>query len=121
MSSYTCTVIGTVRWAPSQNGALPDRLHMHIATCLGSARENLTGVQAVPLCEPSQKGCFSERPQAHQKYVPASSIMTAGCEPAAIASDIRSSFIDRHDESHHWSLALSPAHWTDKSTIFILS
>jgi len=54
-------------WVPSQNGGVCVRLQPHSAFFSALARVNFTGVNGPPLCEPSQKGCFFDRPQAHHQ------------------------------------------------------
>jgi hypothetical protein len=51
---------------PSQNGGVPVRLQAQNATRLFSVAVHFSGENGVPACEPSQSGCFEERPQAHQ-------------------------------------------------------
>jgi hypothetical protein len=53
-------------WLPSQYGGFWVCLHWQMATVLVSAKSNLSGVNGVVLCDPSQKLPFSLCPQAHQ-------------------------------------------------------
>lgn len=50
---------------PSQNGGVRVRLQPHSAYSAFVSIASLRSVRPVPLCEPSQNGWFSERPQAH--------------------------------------------------------
>jgi len=52
---------------PSQKGGDCVRLHPHSAFFSDCATVNFTGVNAPPLCEPSQNGCFFDWPQAHHQ------------------------------------------------------
>ena len=52
---------------PSQKGGFALALHWHKKAVSDVLAINFCGVKFVPLCEPSQKGCVIERPQAHQK------------------------------------------------------
>ena len=54
-------------WLPSHIGRLPVRLQAQNQACSAAAAFHSTGVKGVPLCEPSQNGCFFERPQAHHQ------------------------------------------------------
>jgi hypothetical protein len=63
---------------PSQNGALAVCLHWQSATRLGVSSLNWSGVNSVPLCEPSQYGWFFDCPHRHHQYEPACSSNTAG-------------------------------------------
>ncbi len=54
-------------WVPSQSGGLPLCLQPQKNTFPAASAVYFTGARPVPLCEPSQKGCFFECPQAHQK------------------------------------------------------
>jgi hypothetical protein len=46
---------------------LPDRLQAQNQTFSVFSALNSTGVKLVTLCEPSQNGCFLDRPQAHHQ------------------------------------------------------
>jgi hypothetical protein len=52
---------------PSQSGAFPDLLQPQNQTVFETSALYLTGVKLVPLWLPLQKGCFEDRPHAHQK------------------------------------------------------
>src|SRR5262249_4106912 len=54
-------------WVPSQKGLPPVCLQPQSQTSSLAAAVNGTGVNPVPLCEPSQNGWLALRPQAHQK------------------------------------------------------
>jgi hypothetical protein len=54
-------------WLPSHIGFLPDRLQVQNQASSAAAGLYSTGVKLLPLCEPSQKGCDFERPQAHHQ------------------------------------------------------
>ena len=54
-------------WLPSHIGRLPVRLQAQNQACSAVAAFHSTGVKAEPLWEPSQNGCFLERPQAHHQ------------------------------------------------------
>jgi hypothetical protein len=56
-----------LEWLPSHKGALAVDLQPQKKTFLLSGASHFTGVIPVPLCDPSQKGCFEDLPQAHQK------------------------------------------------------
>ena len=49
-----------VEWVPSQNGGVPVDLHPQSQTLPDLSALNPTGVMSVPLCEPSQYGCFDD-------------------------------------------------------------
>ena len=51
---------------PSQKGGFFVRLQPQKNTCLVSSAINATGVKGVPLCAPSQNGCFLLKPQEHK-------------------------------------------------------
>jgi len=53
-------------WLPSQNGLFPLVLQPHQATCFSSVISTNIGLIFVEECDPSQNGCFCDRPQAHQ-------------------------------------------------------
>lgn len=53
----------------SQNGPAAVRLQPHKTALWSALGANRSGVNAVPACEPSQKGWRRLRPQEHQKYV----------------------------------------------------
>ena len=53
-------------WAPSQSGLFAVALQPQNHTVLLSVASKTRGESPVPACEPSQKGCFFERPQEHQ-------------------------------------------------------
>ena len=57
----------SVRCVPSQVGFLPLRLQAQKPISPAAAALYSIGENAVPLCEPSQNGCFLERPQAHHQ------------------------------------------------------
>jgi hypothetical protein len=57
----------TFVWLPSQNGGVPVRLQAQNATRLDSVAVHFSGVNDVPAWEPSQNGCFEDRPQAHHQ------------------------------------------------------
>lgn len=57
---------GRLAWLPSQNGPFLECLQPHHATVLASVISVFTGVNGVPLCEPSQKGWLLDWPQLHQ-------------------------------------------------------
>src|SRR6185436_14736351 len=57
----------SVRCVPSQVGFLPLRLQTQKAISPAAAALYSTGENSDPLCEPSQNGCFLERPQAHHQ------------------------------------------------------
>ncbi len=63
-------------WVPSQNGMLAECLQPQSPYFRFSVISNFCGERSVPLCEPSQKGWFFERPHAHHQYVPGSSSTT---------------------------------------------
>jgi hypothetical protein len=65
-------------WVPSQYGLFPECLHLQSHASLFSSVLNITGVNSVPVWEPSQKGWFSLLPHAHQKYVPGSRVTIFG-------------------------------------------
>lgn len=52
---------------PSQSGGLPLTLQPQKNTLPDFSAVYFTGVNSVPLCEPSQKGCLLLLPQLHQK------------------------------------------------------
>ena len=54
-------------WLPSQKGLFFECLQPHHATVFLASICALTGVNSVPLCEPSQNGWVAERPQAHHQ------------------------------------------------------
>jgi hypothetical protein len=54
-------------WVPSQNGLLLLCLQPHSQTFFCSVISNFTGVNSLPLCEPSQNGWFFDRPQRHHQ------------------------------------------------------
>src|SRR5262245_15773565 len=57
----------SVLCVPSQVGFLPLRLQAQKAISPAAAALYSTGENSEPLCEPSQNGCFLERPQAHHQ------------------------------------------------------
>jgi hypothetical protein len=74
---------------PSQNGLEPVCLQPQNHMVRDFSALYMTGVKPVPECEPSQKGCFRLRPQAHQKYFrPASTLTLKGPVWATIESGI---------------------------------
>ena len=66
-------------------GLLPVRLQAQNQACSEVAALNSTGVNPVPLCEPSQKGWALERPQAHHQY----SLFLAGFERGFVGRFLR--------------------------------
>jgi hypothetical protein len=54
-------------WLPSHIGFLAERLQAQNQTFSDVAGLNSTGVKLVTLCEPSQKGCRFDKPQAHHQ------------------------------------------------------
>lgn len=52
---------------PSQSGRFDECLQPQKNSFLDASAVYLTGAKSLPLCEPSQKGCFEDLPQAHQK------------------------------------------------------
>jgi hypothetical protein len=54
-------------WLPSQSGGVAVPLQAQNATRRVSVAVHFTGVKAVPAWEPSQNGCFADRPQAHHQ------------------------------------------------------
>jgi hypothetical protein len=52
---------------PSQNALLELDLQPHSQACLVSVALNFSGAKPTVLCDPSQKGCFALRPQAHHQ------------------------------------------------------
>lgn len=53
-------------------------LHWHHHTVFFSATSYFTGCSPVPLCAPSQKGGWPERPQEHHQCTPASTSSASG-------------------------------------------
>src|SRR5260370_33945 len=67
---------------PPPIGRLPVRLQAQNQACSAVAAFPSTGVNSLPLCEPSQNGGFFERPQAHhQELLRASTSTGSGCRP----------------------------------------
>ena len=54
-------------WVPSQNGLLPLCLQPHKATGALEVMVTLTGLNSLPLWDPSQNGCLADLPQAHHQ------------------------------------------------------
>jgi hypothetical protein len=52
---------------PSQNGGVAVRLQAQKAMRFVSVAVHCSGENDVPLCEPSQNGCFDDLPQAHHQ------------------------------------------------------
>ena len=62
-----------LRCVPSQRGLLPVFLQPQKEIVPASSALNSTGVNPLPLCEPSQNGWLPLLPQAHHQYhLPAS-------------------------------------------------
>jgi hypothetical protein len=56
-------------WVPSQSGSVFKCLQPQKKLLPVSSAVHTTGTISVVLCEPSQKGCFLDWPQAHHQYV----------------------------------------------------
>jgi hypothetical protein len=54
-------------WLPSHIGFFAERLQAQNQTFSEVSGLNSIGVKAVTLCEPSQNGCFFDRPHAHHQ------------------------------------------------------
>ena len=80
-------------WVPSQKPWLAVCLQLHMYDVLVSSATNTFGENSVPLCDPSQNGCFDDFPQAHQAYVfPASNWTGIGVLPAIVGFFIKDYF-----------------------------
>ena len=63
---------------PSQYGEFPVALQPHQAILPSFVLSTIIGENSVPLWLPSQKGCFSDFPHAHQAYFFFSPVNTYG-------------------------------------------